>query len=211
MNKRERKDARKREMEMKMCLPHFLGLSVMFENAWFFGLEGGGRIDGTVYLPVNLDRATAKFVRAQWGRIVKWRYKLVQELGLVDLWDKASRVFYREAEHKLSLIEKGCKAAWPEGTHEDFIIMETYLLYAAVHDYIELRDDRRGNLRYFCQTLGTLANRLLPKDSPLVEPMNEVYWSTRNAWQADPDWTCGGTLEWLESEQEKWLREKGAV
>ena len=208
MTKRERQEARKRELQMKMCLHHFLGLSVMFENAWVFGLNGGGRFEGTVYQPVNLDKATVKFALAQWDKIVKWRFKLVQELGGTETWEKVPKAFYRDAEYKLNLIERKCKEEWSNGSHEDFIIMETYLLYAAVHDYIILRDDRRATLRYFCQTLGTLADRLMPKDSPLVEPMSRVYWATRDAWQENPDWTRGGELEWGESEQDKYLREK---
>jgi hypothetical protein len=57
------------------------------------------------------------------------------------------------------------------------------------------------------QALNTLADRLLPKDSPLVHPMSEAYWLTRDAWQEYPDWTRGGTLEWTPSEQEIYERE----
>lgn len=208
MTKRERQEARKREIQQKMCLHHFLGLSVMFENAWTFGLAGGGRTSSTVYQPVNMDKATAKFVLAQWDKILKWRFKLVQELGGTVMWEKVPAAFYRDAEYKLNLVERKSKEAWPEGTHEDFMIIETYLLYAALHDYAILRNDSRPALRYMVQTLGTLVNRLMPKDSPLVEPMNKVYWATRDTWQENPDWTSGGELEWGESEQDKYLREK---
>lgn len=209
MTKRERDELRQKEARRRMCLHHFLALCVCFEYAWAYGLDGGGSTDaGTTYLPVNLPPAERKFVIEQWQKIVKWRMKLVEGLNDGRNWERGKQGFYTDANAKLEMIEDKAKEFWPEGTREDFLIIQTYILHAAFHDYAILRDDRRPALRYLAQTLGTLVNRLMPKDSPLVEPMNKVYWATRDAWQEWPDWTRGGELEWGESEQDKYLKEK---
>lgn len=211
MSKVEKRAARMVELKRKMCLHHFLALSVVFENAWLYGLAGGGTVDRTRYTPVCIEPKLAVFVAEQWQKILKWRFKFVQSLGGTGCFERASKGFYRDAERKLHMIEEATRKAWPDGTREDYLIMQTYLLSCAVYDWRALNDDHRQPLRYFEQALNTLADRLLPRESPLVWPMNEAYWSTRDAWQENPDWTRGGTLEWTPSEQELWLKQKEAV
>lgn len=208
--KSERKAARVDELKRKSCLLHFLALSVIFESAWLHGINGGGSDKNAKYAAVNVDTRTAKFVREQWGKIVKWRYAFVQTLGGTDSWERGSRGFYRDAEQKLRAGEDATKAAWPDGTREDYLVLQTYLLATAIHDWIALNDDHRRPLRYFSQTLMTFADRLLPADSPLVEPLNTAYFATRDIWQANPDWTDGGTLTWTPSAQELYQREPAA-
>lgn len=204
------KAARAAEMKEKMCLHHFLALSVVFENAWLYGLAGGGVEAKTTYSPVKLEPSLAKYVVNQWGKIVKWRYAYVQSLGGTKIFEQGSRGFYRDADEKLHLIEDATVEAWPNGTREDYLIMQTYLLSAAIYDWIILHDVHCAPLRRFEQSLSALADRLILPDSPLVQPMNAAYWKTRDAWQQFPDWTRGGTLEWGESEQDKYERERVA-
>ena len=203
-----KKAARAEEMKRKMCLHHFLALSVIFENAWQYGLAGGGIEGKTRYMSVEIEPTLAKFVREQWNKIAKWRFAYVQSLGGTECFEKASRGFYRDAEAKLRMIEDETRAAWPDGTREDYLIMQTYLLSAAVYDWIILNDVHSAPLRYFEKTLATLTDKLLHRDSPLVHPMSLAYWRTRDKWQENPDWTRGGTLEWTPSEQELYERGK---
>lgn len=207
MTKKERDEQRQREARRRMCLHHFMALCVCVENAWMYGLAGGGVWQGTSYLPVKVTASERKFTAAQWDKIAKWRYRLVQDMGGERQWNVGKGGFYTDANAKLEMIKSGTKKAWPDGTHEDYLFMQTYILYCAFHDYAILRDDRRASLRYLVQTLGTLADRFITRDSPLVAPMNEVYWTTRDAWQEYPDWSCGGTVQWGESEQDKWLKQ----
>lgn len=207
-SKAQRDEERRREAVRKMCLHHFLALSVVFENAWINGLAGGGTEGKTYYMPVTLAPTLVKFASEQWQKIVKWRYRFIQSLGGTGEWERASKGFYRDTEAKLRMIEDATKKVWPDGTREDYLIMQTYLLSCAIYDWRALNDDHRQPLRYMEQALNTLTDRLLPKDSPLVHPMSEAYWLTRDAWQEYPDWTRGGTLEWTPSEQELYEREK---
>lgn len=170
MNKAQKKAARAAAMKEKMCLHHFLALSVIFENAWLYGLAGGGVEAKTTYTPVNLDPALAKYVVNQWGKIVKWRHEYVLTLGGVEVFERGSRGFYRDADEKLHMIEDATVEAWPNGTREDYLIMQTYILSAAVYDWIILHDAHSAPLRRFEQTLSALADpcscltrRLLPR------------------------------------------------
>ena len=139
----------------------------------------------------------------QAGRINKARDALVHNCMGIEAFD-TGKAFYRTADEKLQDVSARIVEALPaEQTHFDQLAVLSYVLYCAFYDYAALEDDTRTELRKLVQVLGQLANYLLPAKSPLCGPMNQVYWATRDDLQAHPDWTRGGTLEWLPSVDER--------
>ena len=111
--------------------------------------------------------------------------------------------FYQKVSESFTSLNSRIEASLPAWHRaKDVLIIFTYLIYCAMYDYAALENDTRPELKKLVNLLGTLANYLLPEDSPLIEPFNAVYWSTREELQQTTDFTAGGRIEWLPSELE---------
>lgn len=174
---------------------------------WQIGLKGGG-YDGFIrYNAIEADPKERRYILMQCGRINKARDGLVQECMGLEAFKQAGKAFFETADKKLMSIAEKIINALPEGqTHYEQTAVLTYILYAAFYDYSFLENDKRPQLKHLISVIGCLANHIIPAGSPLCAPLNAVYWATRDDLQANPDWTRGGTLEWLPSEDEKAMR-----
>ena len=205
MGKKAEKEARRREKAIRrMRLQTFIALLIPVMTGWQIGLKGGG-YDG--YIRYNAIEATPKerrYILMQCGRINKARDVLVRECMGLESFKSAGNAFFATADQKLvSIAEKIINALPEDQTHYEQTAVLTYVLYCAFYDYAALEADDRPQLRHLISVMGILANHIIPAGSPLAGPMNAVYWATRDDLQANPDWTRGGTLEWLPSEDEK--------
>jgi hypothetical protein len=176
-------------------------------DAWDFGMKGGGQRGSMYFKPVEVDAKEARYIKMMSGKIGKARDAVVRMLG-VDSFDMGM-AFYRTADEKLQVVSHSVIKHLPEdGTRADQMRVITYIIYTAFYDLRWLTEDQRPEVKHLVSVLGTLADHLILRDSPLVHPMNRVYWETRDLIQEYPDWTLGGTVEWGESEQAKYEREK---
>lgn len=207
LSKAARQEERIKEGRKKKRLHAFLALSVVVANSWLEGLNGGNQVMDSYYPPITLPPKEEKFVRAQWEKILRWRDAVVAVLGIRS-FERMGRPFFEEVHAKLEMAKSLIRAHLPDAPEEDHLRVLTYIVYTALYDLAILEQDTRKPMRYLVQTLGTLADHLIDRDSPLVDTMNKVYWGTRDAWQEYPDWTRGGEIEWGPSAQDLYLAEK---
>ena len=203
MGKKARKEAARKERAIRrMRLQTFIALLIPVMIGWRIGINGGGYEGKFYYNKIEVSPKEKKYISMQIGLINKTREILVHEcLGIQSFYTGQS--FYETANDKLKHISELIVEALPDSqTHYDQMVVLTYIIYAAFHDYAELEDDRRNPLKQLVSALKALANHLIPAGSPLCGPLNDVYWKTRNDLQQTTDWTLGGTLNWQPSEDE---------
>ena len=212
MGKKAEKEARRREMAIRrMRLQTFIALLIPVMQGWIIGLKGGG-YDGYIrYNAIEAAPKEKKYILMQAGRINKARDTLVREAMGLEAFKAAGNAFFATADKKLMSIAEKIVSSLPDTqTHYEQTAVLTYILYCAFYDYAALEADDRPQLKHLISVLGTFANHVLPAGSPLCAPFNRVYWATRDDLQANPDWTRGGTLEWLPSKDEReMMKEKG--
>ena len=204
MGKKAEKEAARREMAIRrMRLQTFIAILIPVMAGWQIGVKGGGK-DGYIYYnPVEVTPAQRRYILMQIGRITKARDTFVRECMGLEAFN-VGKSFYRTADDKLQHLAELIVDSLPSSqTHYQQMVCLTYIIYCAFYDYAALEADDRPQLRRLISALGALANHVLTTGSPLCAPFNRVYWATRDDLQASPDWTRGGTLEWLPSEDEK--------
>lgn len=207
MGKKAEKEAKRRAQAIRrMRLQTFIALLIPVMAGWQIGVKGGGNDGWIHYNAVEVTPAQKRYILMQAGRINKARDALVRECMGLEAFD-VGKSFYRTADDKFQHLAELIVDALPSSqTHYQQMVCLTYIIYCAFYDYAALEADDRPQLKHLISVLGTFANHVLPAGSPLCGPMNAVYWATRDDLQASPDWTRGGTLEWLPSEDEKAMR-----
>jgi len=207
--KARRNEERRRQAVRRMRLQTFIALLIPIMEAWEFGLKGGGQHGSMTFKAVETDANTKRYVTMMNGKIKKARDAVVRVLG-IESFD-VGMSFYRTADEKLQVISNAAIKHLPEGAgREEQMRVITYLIYTAFYDLRILTDDTRPEVLKLVSTLGTLANHLIDRDSPLVHPMSYAYHETKDIMQEYPDWSRGGEIEWGESAQDKYEREKAA-
>lgn len=207
MGKKAEKEAKRHAQAIRrMRLQTFIALLIPVMAGWQIGVKGGGK-DGYIYYnPVEVTPAQRRYILMQLGRINKARDTLVRECMGLEAF-AVGKAFYRTADEKLQHIAELIVDALPESqTHYQQMVCLTYIIYCAFYDYAALEADDRPQLKHLISVLGSFANHVLTTGSTLCAPFNRVYWATRDDLQVTPDWTRGGTLEWLPSEDEKAMR-----
>ena len=201
--KAERDAARRAEAMRRMRIQTFICMLIPLLNGWTFGLKGGGNDGYVKYNAIDAEQKERRYILMQCGRISKLRDALIRASG-VDSFSRVGNSFFEDVDRKLVGIAEKIIAAMPEEqTHYEQTAVLTYIIYAAFHDYAELTDDRRPELKNLVSAMKAMANHLIPAGSPLCAPLNAVYWATRDDLQQTTDWTLGGTLNWQPSEDEK--------
>lgn len=194
----------------RMRLHCFIALLIPIMDGWRLGIKGGGlsgKNSEIKYAPVDVTDKEKSYIRMQMGQIDKARDAVVRMLGIAS-FEQVGQQFYHTADEKLQAVTNAIFKFLPEtATHTDNLRVLTYIIATAFHDLRMLTVDERPELRKLCSVLEQFGNHLLPVDSPLLLPMNGVYWSTRDMMQespaswydADLDWDTGPT------EAERWL------
>lgn len=204
MNKKQMRNEKRRLAAIRRDrLKIFIVMLIPTMIAWKIGMNGGGQ-DGSIYYHIiKVNPRQKSYIAMQIGRIDKARDALVRNVISLEAFQNVGKNFYATADEKLQLIAERIVAELPEEEdHFQQMVVLTYVLYCAMYDYAALENDTRPELKKLVNLLGTLSNYLLPEDSPLVDIMNAVYWSTREELQQTKDFTCGGRIEWLPSELE---------
>lgn len=207
--KAKRNEERRQTALARMRLHTFIALLIPTMDGWIVGLNGGGRKGNMEYRAVELPEKERRYFKMQSAKINKARDAVVHMLGLKSF--DIGKNFYMTADFKLTKISESILRNIPEGAnHTDEMRMLLYIIYAAFHDLRILTDDRRPEVGKLCAAVGALANYLLPNDSPLLLPMNKVYYETRDILQESPEWY---EVDWENdpTSAEKYLREKEAA
>ena len=207
--KQQRDEARKSEAMRRNRLKHLLGLLLHVQVSWEHGFQGGGSAWGASYAPVELEGRRLGMAKILWAKLNDARIALFERYNLHGEFQRSGKSFYEDGDKVITNLSlEIIKALPPEASYTDGLIVLTYLCHALLHDLRILEDDNRIELLKLDKALGSFADWLLPQDSPLVKPLNVVYAANRDAVLCNPDWTRGGTLEWGESEQDKYERNK---
>lgn len=204
LGKKARKEAARREKAIRrMRLIRFVSLLAPVIFGWQMGVKGGGEVSGFPIPAIETSDKERRYILMQMGRVDKAHEDMMTALG-AENFDPAKTRFYKHLDDRFKFLRKHIADVLPNGySAKDALIVCTYIVYTSLYDYAALEADDRPQLRKLVQVLGQLANYLLPAKSPLCGPMNTVYWATRDDLQAHPDWTRGGTLEWLPSVDER--------
>ena len=204
LGKKARKEAARREKAIRrMRLINFVSLLAPVIFGWQMGVKGGGEVSGFPIPAIETSDKERRYILMQMGRVDKAHEDMMNALG-AENFDPEKQRFYKDLEDRFQFLRKHIADVLPKTySAKDALIVCTYIVYTSLYDYAALESDDRPQLRKLVQVLGQLANHLLPAGSPLCGPMNAVYWATRDDLQAHPDWTRGGTLEWLPSDDER--------
>lgn len=189
----------------------FMAWSVNFINSW---LEAGKMVplaDGTItkFDTIDVTPQEQRFLNGQWLKFRRWRDEFCQERKIVEGLTGSGKAFYRDASSDLRLVVAACDVYDKDLTHTDALRIQTYLLYAFMHDLSNVTGEVKTRAhKLMLQTLETLANHMLPKDSPLVLVMNQVYWTTRDVILCEPTWPEGYWDMSQYTEQESYISRK---
>lgn len=205
--KAQRDEERRKEAIRRLRLHTFIAILIPIMDAWEMGMKGGGQRGSMYFKPVEVDAKEARYIKMQSGKIKKAQDEVVRMLGVNSF--NVGMSFFRTADEKLQAISNAVIKHLPaDASRADQLRTITYIIYTAFHDLRIITDDQRPEVKKLISALGALANHLIDRDSPLVHPMSWAYWETRDAMQEYPDWSRGGEVEWGESEQTKYEREK---
>lgn len=213
MNCRERRRQRRAMRHKRILL--FTALLATALVGLQQGVKGGGVVqtesqgmDSSVYRvsPMHFSVKERHYVPMMLGRIEKAHEAVMILLGYENFnpMNPFNLSFYQKVSSTFTSLNSRIEKALPAYYRaKDVLVIFTYIIYCAMYDYAALENDTRPELKKLINLLGTLADYLIPEDSPLVDPMNTVYWATREELQQTTDFTCGGRIEWLPSELEK--------
>lgn len=211
ISKRERDEARRREALRKTRWLRLVGILLHLELAWGYGLRGGGRAGVVRYHALEMEPKRNSVAKMMLGRLIKARQAYMDRIDGGGKLERMDRKFFEQSDKEMTEISiEVIKALPEEASSTEALIVLTYVVYAIMHDYRVLHEDDLPELKRMMSAFGSFADWLLPRESPMVEAMNRAYFAVRDEMLGHPDWTCGGELVWLESEQEKWLREREA-
>jgi hypothetical protein len=172
-----RKEQRKIDMIFDL-----VALLIAIEPAWKYGLEGGKVFKDkknvfTTYAPVEADPKNKTYILLQLGKITKRAGAVINKYHILDA-EKKEETFQRVGG-KLGLMSKAIDEALPHGSQYEHMVILTYLLYANFYDMVILHEVAEIEMKNLVTEIGILANHLLPQTSPLVMPMNQAYYKTR--------------------------------
>lgn len=206
--KAKRDEERRREAIRRLRLHTYIAILIPIMDAWLVGMAGGGKRGQLEFKSINVPPKIARYIKMQAGKINKARDSVVTMLGVKSF--DVGMSFYRTADEKLQELSAACIKYLPlQADRYDQMCVMTYLIYTAFYDLRILTDDQRPEVKALVSALGALANHLIDRDSPLVHPMSYAYHETKDIMQEYPDWSRGGEVEWAESEQTRYEREKG--
>ena len=209
ISKAQRDEERRREAIKRNRLKHLLGLLLHVQVSWEHGFIGGGKAWGASYAPVELKGGRLGMAKILWAKLNTARINLFDAYNFHSEFQRSGKAFYQDGDKVITNLSLEIIKALPEeASYTDGLVVLTYLCHAFLHDLRILEDDNRIELLMLDKALASFANWLLPQDSPLVKPLNVVYAAQRDTVLCSPDWTRGGTLEWGESEQDKYEKEQ---
>lgn len=212
MTKRERDEQRRIDAIMRNRMMHLMSMLLDIQVRWEHGFVGGGRDWGQDYPAVELSGRELGMAKIRWHALNKARMDFFEAMDFDRAIKTKGQKFFRDSDNVITNLRLAALRALPENaSYTDELKVLTYVVYALLHDLRILEADERPALAALVKAFGAFADWLLPKDSALVMPMNAVYWENRDGVLCCPDWTRGGTLEWAESEQDKYLREREGV
>lgn len=165
--------------------------SVNFYRCW---MEAGKTVkenDGTfvVFDNVDVTPAERRFLNGQWTRFANWREAYCKEKNIIREMQMAGKSFYANSTADLNLVKAAVDVYADGASHTDKLRIETYFLATMFQDLASVTGGAKGrNHKMLIQTICTLADHILPANSPLVLPLNRVYWSLRDIILVDPVW-----------------------
>lgn len=144
-----------------------------------------------------------KFLRMQAGKCHKRVQTVVQMLHHLQAWPAPNSAFFEDASSlMIDLYKTACAVpSCPDDvSYIEMHAMMTYLCYAALRDWSAMQSlgadpdslCRRKEVQDMIRNVGIFSDHLIPLESPLVKPWNELYWQTRDRIHAGaplPDWT----------------------
>lgn len=211
-SKAERNKARRLKAIKDSRLKHMIAFSVVVANAW---LESGNTVGPATYGEIDITPEQMRFTKSQWKKILKYRDDIIARLGLRGMYypgKKSEEIarkknFFASADDFIMIIENAVLKFFNEGSHTEQLKVITYVFYSALHDWWILHpEEHASDIRYMIQTLGTFCDRMVPKDSELILPINQIFWTTWNDLQMEDKNVYLHENAGFQSEEEHYVR-----
>jgi hypothetical protein len=128
-------------------------------------------------LPANERR----YIPMQVARCKRSCEAVVRMLNRADQWPATSSAFFEDASDKVqTLLTAVCNVLPLTCSGIDIHIVMTYLIYAALYEWQAMAQDERAEVQRMIADMHAFADHILQNDSPLLLPMNRVFWSMRD-------------------------------
>ena len=188
------REARIQAARQRMLFHKFVALALLCLDQWQKSADIQDDIAG---LPTNERR----FFTMQIAKCLKRVQDVVRILHNAETWPKSpTGAFYQDAsdqEHRLLHIICFDTPSMPKACRcMDVHAVITYLIYCCINDWFAMHMDseiaQTAEFADMYLALKAFANHVIAADSPLIVPLNEVYWSTRESLHAGaplPDYT----------------------
>ena len=172
--KEQERQKRQRAARQKMRLHTFTALTLMCLTTW---KENEYILEERKAMPANERR----YIPMQISRCFKAAETVVRMLNKADQWPSPSSTFFEDASERLQTLLLAIKNTLPRtSSATDMHSVLTYLVYAALYEWQALACDERQPVLKLISEMKALADHLIKNDSPLLEPMNKIFWATRD-------------------------------
>jgi hypothetical protein len=195
--KAQERERRQRQAQQRMRLHTFSALALMVLTKW---QDNAILLDDIKHLPANERR----YIPMQVARCKRSVETVVRMLNRTDGWAAPNSAFFNDASDKIQTLLTSVCNVLPETCRGiDIHSVMTYLIYAALYEWQAMVMDDRKEVQQMISALGAFADHLIKNDSPLLTPMNIVFWNTRSYLHSGallPIWDFGkcppGSAEW---------------
>ena len=189
------RQCRERAAKQRLRLHKFCAVMLLLFDKW---LHNEYILDDIEGLPANERR----FIKMQRSKCLLRTQAAVRLLNEKEHYAPGGSAFFRDASNEaVALMKKVCDApSMPETCrYMDVHAAVTYVMYAALRDW-EAMEVMGGKEDSLCRcpevmdmisAIGIFCDHLVPLGSFLAQPINDVYWSTRDGLHAGaplPDW-----------------------
>lgn len=165
---------RQQAARQRMRLHTFTALSLKLLTEW---KSNALILDDLKSYPANERR----YIPMQIAQCHKACEAVVRMLNKQDQWPAPSSSFFEDASYKIQTLLAAVCNTMPETCRAiDIQIVMTYILYASLYEWEALSKDVKPEVHHMITTLGAFSDHVLQNDSPLLLPMNRVFWSMRD-------------------------------
>lgn len=195
--KEQERQRRQQQARQRMRLHTFTALALKLLTEW---KNNALILDDLKSYPTNERR----YIPMQIAQCHKACEAVVRMLNKQDQWPAPSSSFFEDASHKIQTLLAAVCNTMPETCRAiDIQIVMTYILYASLYEWEALAQDVKPEVHHMIRTIGAFADHVLQNDSPLLLPMNRVFWSMRDFLHSEaplPIWDFSkcpeGSAEW---------------
>ena len=173
-------ELRQKAARKRLRLPLLLTMLQPSLDSWEYGIKGGETVTldkhSYTYAALDVPEKEKRVIRMMLGKIKKAQTDAIKEIG-PEVFTKLPKKFYDDADERIVMVEQATVKVCPDDTDlATYQRVITYVIYSVLLDYYISTNERRPGMMRLLSCLSGLCNYLIPPASPLITPINEVYW-----------------------------------